>query len=58
VVVLTQGINGRLRVAPETLRILEEKGISVHVLRTEAAVRTYNELRKTEPVGGLFHTTC
>lgn len=58
VVVLSQGINGRLQVAPETLRILEERGVSVHVLRTEEAVRTYNQLRKTEPVGGLFHTTC
>jgi hypothetical protein len=58
VVVLTQGFNGRLRVAPETLDLLEKQAIRVHVLRTQAALQTYNQLRETEPVGGLFHTTC
>ena len=29
-----------------------------HVEETKAAVRVYNELRETEPVGGLFHSTC
>ncbi|GAB4526954.1 MAG: hypothetical protein Kow0063_01740 [Anaerolineae bacterium] len=58
VVVLSQGMTGRLQVAPETLAALEEKGISVHVLGTEEAVRTYNRLCETQAVGGLFHTTC
>jgi hypothetical protein len=58
VVVLSQGITGRLQVAPETLRMLEDREIPAHVLGTKEAVRTYNALRETQPVGGLFHTTC
>lgn len=58
VVVLSKGINKRLQVAPETLQMLEEKGVEVHVQQTEKAVDLYNELREREPVGGLFHSTC
>ena len=58
VVVLSQGMTGRLQVDPETLHTLQDKGVLTHVLGTEEAVRTYNELSETEPVGGLFHTTC
>lgn len=58
VVVLSRGVYGRLHVCPETLRLLEEQNIPVHVLRTEQAVHKYNELRAVEPVGGLIHSTC
>ena len=58
VVVLAQGMTGRLQVAPETLSMLKSKGVPAHVLDTEEAVRIYNELCETELVGGLFHTTC
>lgn len=58
VVVLTRGINGRLQISPETGQFLSDRGIRVHVLQTEEAVNTYNELAETEPVGALFHTTC
>jgi len=57
-VVLSRGMSGRLKVAPETLRRLGESGIRYFHLWTEDAVQRYNELRETEPVGGLFHTTC
>ncbi len=57
-VVLSKGIWERLKVAPETLRLLAESNISVEVLQTEAAVARYNALRETTPVGGLFHSTC
>lgn len=58
VVVLSRGVERRLQVCPETLRALEERGVPVHVLQTEDAVRVYNELCEEEPVGGLFHSTC
>ncbi len=58
VVVLSQGMTGRLQVTPETLQVLKDQGVTVHVLGTEEAVRTYNKLTKDESVGGLFHTTC
>lgn len=57
-VVLARGMNGRLQVKDETLEFLEERGIPVHVERTENAVRLYNELRKERAMGGLFHSTC
>lgn len=57
-VVLSRGMNERLKVKTETLRHLEEAGVEVHVLPTEQAVERYNELRETRLVGGLFHSTC
>ena len=58
VVVLSKGFHGRLRVMDETLRMLEDRGIAVYVEQTEEAVRFYNELRGTEKVGALIHSTC
>lgn len=57
-IVLSRGMNERLQVMDETLALLEEKGIAVQVLQTEAAVETYNRLRAEEPVGALIHSTC
>lgn len=58
VVILSKGFHERLRVPQETLRALEDRGITVHVGETEEAVRLYNELRETEKVGALIHSTC
>jgi hypothetical protein len=58
VVVLSEGMQRRLRVCPETLRFLEERGVTVHVLQTEEAAALYNELAGEVPVAGLFHSTC
>ena len=58
VVVLSQGMNGHLKICPETIQLLEERGIVAHVSRTEKAVQLYNELCETELVAGLFHSTC
>jgi hypothetical protein len=58
VVVLSKGILERLRVCPETLDLLRERGVAVQVLQTEQAVARYNELGRHAPVGGLFHSTC
>jgi hypothetical protein len=57
-IVLSKGMDDRLQVCPETLSLLEKHGVRVYTLRTEQAVRFYNELREQEPVGGLFHSTC
>ncbi|MGH2830401.1 MAG: Mth938-like domain-containing protein [Actinomycetota bacterium] len=58
VVVLGRGVHRRLQICPETLRLLEERGVSVHVLQTEEAAALYNELAGTVPVRGLLHSTC
>ena len=57
-VVLSKGILERLQVCPESLALLEDRGIPAHVLQTEQAIRRYNKLRQTERVAGLFHSTC
>ena len=57
-VVLSKGFYERLGVTPETLRLLEERGVAAHVRQTEEAIRLYNELRETEKVGALIHSTC
>jgi hypothetical protein len=57
-IVLSQGMLKRLRVCPDTLKLLKQQGVGVHVLPTHDAVDLYNDLRETEQVAGLFHTTC
>jgi hypothetical protein len=58
VVVLSKGIHEQLQVCPETVQMLNQRGIPAHILQTEAAVQVYNRLQEREPVGGLFHSTC
>jgi hypothetical protein len=58
VVVLSRGMDLRLGVMAETLDMLQDKGIPVHVLETREAVRIYNELAASAPVGALLHSTC
>lgn len=57
-VVLSRGMNLALQVAPQTLRLIEKAGVAVQVAQTSEAVDIYNRLAATEPVGGLFHSTC
>jgi hypothetical protein len=56
--VLSRGMQQRLQVDPSTLRMLEEHGVGVHIAQTTEAVDLYNKLADTQPVGGLFHSTC
>ncbi|WP_425580248.1 MTH938/NDUFAF3 family protein [Streptomyces polychromogenes] len=59
VVVLSRGMDRRLKTMPETLLVLREAGVAVHVEETREAVRLYNRLAGAdEAVGGLFHSTC
>ncbi|MGQ0466082.1 MAG: Mth938-like domain-containing protein [Sporichthyaceae bacterium] len=57
-VVLSRGMDLVLQVPAETVADLERRGVTVHVAETREAVRLYNELAATTPVGGLFHSTC
>jgi hypothetical protein len=57
-VVLSRGMDLQLQVDPATLRLLEDRSITVHVLETREAVTAYNEMVGSVPVGGLFHSTC
>lgn len=58
VIVLTRGMDLVLQTCPETLQLLKEKGIGVHVAETREAVALYNSLAEGQAVGGLFHSTC
>ena len=57
-VVLSRGMNKRLRVRPDTCRYLEERSITVHVAGTREAVKICNDLTDDTLVAGLFHFTC
>ncbi|MGD8751282.1 MAG: Mth938-like domain-containing protein [Anaerolineales bacterium] len=58
VVILSKGMNQRLKIQSVTLQKLEERGVLTHVLQTEEAVRLYNQLAEKEKVGALIHSTC
>lgn len=59
VIVLSRGMLLQLQTCPETLELLEQQGISIHVQETKKAAVTYNRLAvQGERVGGLFHSTC
>ena len=57
-VVLSRGFHERLGVTRDALRMLEDRGVAVHVRQTEEAIQLYNELVETERVGALIHSTC
>jgi hypothetical protein len=58
VVVLSKGMLNRLETCPETLALLESRGIEVHVLPTRQAADLYNRLSAHRKVGALIHSTC
>ena len=55
-VVLSQGVLKCLSVCPETLALLEHRGVPAQVLPTEAAIRLYSELAAAHKVGGVFRS--
>ncbi|WP_232304003.1 MTH938/NDUFAF3 family protein [Pseudofrankia sp. DC12] len=58
VIVLSRGMHLRLKTAPATLTLLEERTVTVHQAETTQAVALYNELAAAQAVAGLFHSTC
>jgi hypothetical protein len=58
VVILSRGMQLRLKTRAETLQMLRDRGITYYVEETKAAVDLYNRLSRTKAVGGLFHSTC
>ncbi|MBE0408147.1 MAG: Mth938-like domain-containing protein [Anaerolineales bacterium] len=58
IIVLSRGVYGRLKVAPDTLDYLRDRGIKVEVFKTPQAVKHYNQLSESENVGALIHSTC
>jgi hypothetical protein len=58
-VILTTGRLRRLKIADETVQLLESKGIQVTTASTSKGIDLYNRLViEGVAVGGLFHSTC
>lgn len=58
-IVLSRGMLLMLQTCQETLDLLKERHITVHVAETKAAAEIYNDLAsRGKAVGGLFHSTC
>lgn len=58
VIVLSKGFQERLELCPGTLQLLAEHRVQTHILQSEEAVKVYNDLRQSEAVGALIHSTC
>jgi hypothetical protein len=58
IVILSRGKLGALKIAPETVQLLEEADVECHILSTDDAVELYKQLAGSEPVGALIHSTC
>ena len=58
VLVVGQGMPGRMRVSPEAERALQAAGIELVVLSTKAACRTYGELAAYKVAAAAMHLTC
>ena len=58
-IVLSKGMHEKLRVCPETIRLLEKHRIDYHILQSNDAVAHYNSnIRKGIPTALLLHSTC
>jgi len=58
-IVLSRGMWLALQTCQETIDLLDEKHVPVHIAETKAAAKIYNDLVSGgEAVGGLFHSTC
>jgi hypothetical protein len=59
IVILSRGQELRLQTTQAALDLLRERGVTIHVEETRAAVKRYNDfVDQGELVGGLFHSTC
>jgi hypothetical protein len=58
VLIVGTGASGVMRVRAETVRFLEEKGITVYVERTDEAVERFNRAAGDKAVVAALHLTC
>jgi hypothetical protein len=59
VLILGCGREGRLGVSPDTVALLEDRGVEVVREKTDAALATYERLAtEGRRVAALLHTTC
>ncbi|MGQ9561192.1 MAG: Mth938-like domain-containing protein [Candidatus Oleimicrobiaceae bacterium] len=58
VLVVGTGKYGLMKVLPETVKWLQERGVELVAARTDAAVERFNALAQGKRVVGAFHLTC
>ncbi|MGD2104428.1 MAG: Mth938-like domain-containing protein [Anaerolineae bacterium] len=58
VLVVGTGAHGVMKVPQETHRAVRQAGIELRIADTDAAWRTYNDLRQDRETAGAFHLTC
>lgn len=58
VLVVGTGKYGLMKVLPETVKLLRERGVELVAVRTDAAVERFNALVQGKRVVGAFHLTC
>ena len=58
IIVLSQGVYGRLKVQQSTIDYIKSQSAQVFVHKTPEAIQVYNELCETQLVGALIHSTC
>ena len=59
IIILSRGMLLQLHTCNETLQLLSEEGVEVHIRETKEAAKLYNDLAASgAAVGGLFHSTC
>ena len=59
VMVLSRGVDLKMKVSPATEEILKSLGIEYYIHDTKKAVEVFNSLfQQGKKVGGIFHTTC
>jgi hypothetical protein len=60
VVILSTGVDNVLQVHPETIKKMRQHypRVTLYILNTKEAVKTYNSLRKEHQIVALIHTTC
>ena len=59
VIVLSKGMDERLRVSENIVDEIKKRGVQVYVAETREAVRIYGgELKRGRKLGALVHSTC
>lgn len=58
VLIIGTGYSGVMKVPPELIAELEERGIQTIVEHTPLAVKRFNELSKAHNVAAALHLTC
>lgn len=58
VLIIGTGHNGLMEVPEETLHVLRQEGIEIHVEKTTRAVELFNHMPEDKKVMAALHLTC